>query len=204
MTRFDENFIILMADDDPDDFYLTRDAFEETGMLCSLRLVSDGEELMDYLLRRGKFSNGADAPWPSLILLDLNMPRKDGREVLSEIKMNPDLRDIPVLIYTTSGEYEDVRNAYHLGANSYITKPTSFESLVEVMDTLGKYWLNIARLPSKSPETPRVVAELRPNLCKSANPLAICGVRRLAGGSPASCSSSRANTARPLMQCKTL
>jgi two-component system response regulator len=136
-----------MADDDPDDRQLTREAFEENHLANDLRFVEDGEELMDYLHRRGKFAAEGAAPLPGLILLDLNMPRKDGREALQEIKSDPRLRNIRVIVMTTSKAEEDVVRSYDLSASSYITKPVTFERLVEVVRALGKYWLEIVELP---------------------------------------------------------
>ena len=141
---------ILMADDDPDDRQLTREAFEENHLANDLRFVEDGEELLDYLHRRGKYAAEGAAPTPGLILLDLNMPRKDGREALQEIKSDPRLRAIRVIVMTTSKAEEDVVRSYDLSAASYITKPVTFERLVEVVRTLGKYWLEIVELPPEN------------------------------------------------------
>jgi CheY-like chemotaxis protein len=138
---------ILMADDDPDDRRLTQEAFEESRLMNDLRLVEDGEELLDYINRRGKYTNPDSAPWPAIILLDLNMPRKDGREALQELKQDPRFRGIRVVIMTTSKAEEDVVRSYNLSAASYITKPVTFERLVDVVRTLGKYWLEIVELP---------------------------------------------------------
>jgi len=138
---------ILMADDDPDDRRLTQEAFEESHLMNDLRFVEDGEELLDYLNRRGKYSDPASAPWPAILLLDLNMPRKDGREALEELKRDPRFRGIRVVIMTTSKAEEDVIRSYNLSAASYITKPVTFERLEEVVRTLGKYWLEIVELP---------------------------------------------------------
>ena len=138
---------ILMADDDPDDRQLAREAFEEAKLANDLRFVEDGVELLDYMHRRGKFSDPATSPWPSIILLDLNMPRKDGREALQELKADPRFRTIRVIILTTSKAEEDMLRSYDLSAASYITKPVTFESLVDVVKTLGKYWLEIVELP---------------------------------------------------------
>jgi two-component system response regulator len=145
---------ILMADDDPDDRELTREAFAESRLVNDLRFVEDGEQLLDYLHRRGKFSDPADSPWPGIILLDLNMPRKDGREALQEIKADPRFRGIRVVIMTTSKAEEDVVRSYNLSAASYITKPVTFERLVEVVKTLGKYWLEIVELPPDGNDKP--------------------------------------------------
>jgi CheY-like chemotaxis protein len=126
---------------------MASDALEESRLANDLRCVEDGEELMDYLHRRGKYAAPNDAPRPGLILLDLNMPRKDGREALKEIKAQPELRSIPVVVLTTSQAEEDIYRTYDLGVNSFITKPVNFESLVALMKTLGKYWFEIVELP---------------------------------------------------------
>lgn len=138
---------ILMADDDEDDRLLTQDAFKEYRVCNDLRFVEDGEELMEYLHGKGKFSDPQSSPRPGLILLDLNMPRKDGREALEEIKSDPNLRSIPVVVLTTSKAEEDIVRSYDLGVNSFITKPVTFEGLVEVVKTIGKYWIEIVELP---------------------------------------------------------
>jgi CheY-like chemotaxis protein len=138
---------LLMADDDPDDRMLTRDALQESEPSSEIDFVEDGEELLDYLQRRGKYSTLLGKPLPDLILLDLNMPKKDGREALIEIKGNPALRKIPVVVLTTSSAEEDVLRSYDLGVNSFIVKPVSFESLVSVMRGLAKYWFDIVELP---------------------------------------------------------
>lgn len=138
---------ILMADDDADDRALTKEAFAESHVANDLRFVENGEELLDYLHRRGKFSDPAESPWPGIILLDLNMPKKDGREALKEIKSDPRFRGIRVVIMTTSKAEEDVVRSYDLSASSYIAKPVTFERLVDVVRALGKYWLEIVELP---------------------------------------------------------
>ncbi len=148
MYKSTNPIMILMAEDDPDDRLLTQDAFDECRLTNELRFVEDGEELMDYLLRRGKYADPNDSPRPGLILLDLNMPRKDGREALGEIKSDPDLRRIPVVVLTTSKAEEDVLRSYDLGVNSFIVKPVTFDGLVEVVKALGKYWIQIVELPS--------------------------------------------------------
>jgi len=139
---------ILMADDDADDRQLTREAFEEARLANDLRFVEDGVELMDYLRRRGKYSDPASSPHPAIILLDLNMPKKDGREALKEIRTDPALRGIRVVILTTSKAEKDILRSYDLSATSYIAKPVTFEGLVEVIKALGKYWLEIVELPN--------------------------------------------------------
>jgi CheY-like chemotaxis protein len=140
---------ILMAEDDPDDRLMTQEAFNECRLGNPLRFVTDGEQLMDYLHRRGEFADETRHPMPGLILLDLNMPRKDGREALREIKADPELRKIPVVILTTSKAEEDVSASYRDGANSFITKPVSFAALIDVVQALGKYWLQIVDLPAE-------------------------------------------------------
>lgn len=138
---------ILMADDDEDDRLLAFDALKEGRVLNNLYCVEDGVELLEYLRREGKFADPQTSPRPSLILLDLNMPRMDGREALQEIKADPKLRGIPVVILTTSKEEEDMFRGYDLGAASYITKPVNFEGLVELMQVLGRYWIEFVELP---------------------------------------------------------
>jgi CheY-like chemotaxis protein len=147
MKRQSRAITILLAEDDPDDRMLVQDAVAEGRLANDLRCVEDGEELMDYLHRRGRYSGGDEAPRPGLILLDLNMPRKDGREALQEIKADPSLRQIPVVVLTTSKAEEDIFRSYDLGANSYVTKPVTFQSLVDLMKTLRRYWLEIVELP---------------------------------------------------------
>src|SRR4051812_35757301 len=127
------NITILMAEDDADDRMLTEEAFEESKLVNDLRFVEDGQELVDYLKRRGRYQDPCASPRPGIILLDLNMPRKDGRQALTEIKADPDLRNIPVIILTTSKAEEDVVRTYGLGANSYIQKPVTFAGLQDVL-----------------------------------------------------------------------
>jgi CheY-like chemotaxis protein len=138
---------ILLADDDPDDRKLTQDAFVENRLVNVLHCVEDGEELMEYLRRQGRYADQKDAPLPGLILLDLNMPRKDGREALKEIKADPELRRIPIVVLTTSKAEEDILRTYDLGVNSYVTKPVTFKSLVELIKVLGRYWFEVVELP---------------------------------------------------------
>lgn len=138
---------ILLADDDPDDRKLTREAFTENRLANDFHAVEDGEELLDYLHRRGQYESLRGDPLPGLILLDLNMPRKDGREALKEIKADPDLRRIPVVVLTTSKAEEDIVRTYDLGVNSYVTKPVTFKSLVELIKILGCYWFEVVELP---------------------------------------------------------
>ena len=147
MTQPTNSVIILMADDDMDDCLLTKRAMTEACIINELRFVGDGEELMEYLLQEGRYVDPESAPAPSLILLDLNMPRKDGREALQEIKSHPNLQQIPVVVMTTSREEEDVYRSYNLGANSFITKPITFDRMVDLMRTLGTYWIEFVELP---------------------------------------------------------
>jgi CheY-like chemotaxis protein len=138
---------ILLADDDAEDRQLVREALAESRLRNELFTVNDGEELLDYLRRRGEYRSDKQAPRPGLILLDLAMPRMDGREALREIKNDPDLRKIPVVIMTTSSAEGDICKSYDLGASSYITKPVTFDELVKVMQAIGRYWLEIVELP---------------------------------------------------------
>jgi CheY-like chemotaxis protein len=153
MTQRPHPVIILMADDDEDDRLLTKQAFDECRLINDLRFVLDGEELTDYLGRRGQYADPASSPRPQLILLDLNMPRKDGREALREIKADPALRRIPVVVLTTSKQEEDVIRSYDLGVNSFITKPVTFDGLVEVTRALDRYWFELVELPPEDGET---------------------------------------------------
>jgi two-component system response regulator len=138
---------ILLAEDDDDDYFLTERALKEDRLLNDVNRVKDGEELMEYLRHEGRFAGADGSPEPSLILLDLNMPRKDGREALKEIKSDPKLRHIPVVVLTTSRAEEDVVRSYQLGVNSFITKPVTFQGLVDAMKALGQYWFEVVELP---------------------------------------------------------
>ena len=139
---------ILMADDDEDDRRAVAKAWKTSRAANPIEFVNDGEQLMDYLHRRGQFSGLAARSRPGLILLDLNMPKKDGREALMEIKADPELRQIPVIVLTTSKAEEDIYRTYDLGANSFITKPVTFTSLVELVQVIGNYWIEIVELPN--------------------------------------------------------
>ena len=139
--------VILLADDDPDDRMLTKRALEKSRLANSVYAVADGEELLDYLHRRGSYAEAESAPRPDLILLDLNMPRMDGREALQAIKSDPDLRHIPVVVLTTSEAEQDVLDSYDLGVNAFVTKPVTFEELAEAVRVMGSFWFKIVRLP---------------------------------------------------------
>ena len=138
---------ILMADDDEDDRDLTREALQNSRLANEMRFVVDGQDLMDYLRRDGRYADpGVEAPRPGIILLDLNMPKKDGREALAEIKSDSSLRSIPVVVLTTSKDEEDIFRTYDLGVSSFITKPVTFAGLVEAMKTWQRYWLELVEL----------------------------------------------------------
>jgi CheY-like chemotaxis protein len=150
MTR-EQNKIpitILICDDDEDDRLLTKQALEDAHVSNTVNFVEDGEQLLDYLYQRGEYAGEiGKAPRPGLILLDLNMPNMDGREALKVIKGDETLRDIPVVVLSTSGLDEDIVRSYKLGVNSFITKPVTFSGFVEAMNVLGRYWLEIVELP---------------------------------------------------------
>lgn len=139
---------ILVCDDDEDDRMLTRQALEAAHISNNLRFVEDGEQLLDYLYQRGEYAGeSGKAPRPGLILLDLNMPKLDGREALKVIKQDETLCGIPIVVLSTSGADQDITRSYQLGVNSFITKPVTFVGLVEAMNVLGRYWLDIVELP---------------------------------------------------------
>jgi len=150
MNNINEPVNILMADDDEDDRLLAKEALAEGRLLNNLYFVEDGQELLDFLRHDGKYSQATDAPTPGLILLDLNMPKMDGREALTNIKADPKLKNIPVVILTTSKAEEDIARSYSLGANSFITKPVSFDGLVHALQTLKQYWFEIVSLPTET------------------------------------------------------
>lgn len=143
-------FNVVVAEDDDDDFLLIGKALKEAGSIRQVFRVKDGEELMDYLLRRGRYADSAASPSPSLIFLDLNMPKKDGREALEEIKAHPGLRRIPIIILTTSNSEKDILRSYELGAAGFIVKPDNFSRWAESMKTLDRYWFHVAALPSEA------------------------------------------------------
>lgn len=147
MTAPEEDLIILVADDDLDDQLLIGKALKNAQLLNEINYVENGQELLDYLHRKGKFEHLAGTPLPGLILLDLNMPVVDGREALEKIKSSPDLKRIPIVILTTSKAEEDVLRTYNLGVNSFISKPVTLDGLVAVVQSLAEYWFKIVRLP---------------------------------------------------------
>ena len=155
MSRNSLPIRILVAEDDADDRMMIKDAFEESRLGNPVDFVEDGIQLMNYLQRESEYANLADLPYPGFILLDLNMPRKDGRTALREIKASPILQRIPIVILTTSKAEEDIVRTYNLGVNSFICKPVTFDSLVEIVKTVGRYWIEIVALP---PECQRAVA----------------------------------------------
>jgi CheY-like chemotaxis protein len=152
MTTHAQPITILVADDDREDCMLIEEAMQESRLVNRLQFVHDGEELMDYLRHAGEFADRETSPRPGIILLDLNMPRKDGREALRDIKADPCLHKIPVVVLTTSQAEEDICRSYDLGVNSYITKPVTFASMVDLMKLLGKYWFEIVELPPDNDE----------------------------------------------------
>ncbi len=147
MNGYPQPVTVLLAEDDDDDYFLTVQALQEARLANEVRRVKDGEELLDYLRRCGTFAQPESSPTPALILLDLNMPRKDGREALREIKGNPDLRHYPVVVLTTSRSEEDVIRSYQCGVNSFVTKPVTFAGLVQAVRVLGTYWFELVELP---------------------------------------------------------
>lgn len=147
MNKSTNSITILVADDDHEDCMLIKEAFNENRLVNNLIFVNDGEMLIQYLKHEGQFADQTTHPRPGLILLDLNMPKKDGREALKEIKQDPKLKDIPVVVFTTSKAEEDIFKTYNLGVNSFITKPVTFDSLVSITKDLGHYWFQLVELP---------------------------------------------------------
>ena len=143
-----KNVVLLIAEDDPEDRMLTGEALEDAGMGEQIHFVEDGEELLDFLRRQGRYQDLQGASLPRLILLDLNMPRMDGREALKEIKADASLRHIPIIAFTTSKAEEDILKTYDLGVASFITKPVTYDALVNVMKTVDNYWFHTVNLPS--------------------------------------------------------
>lgn len=147
MSPRETPYRILMADDDAEDCLLVQEALGEAGLGHELRFVRDGEELLDYLLRRGEYADGRAAPRPDLILLDWKMPRLDGRETLRLLRGGLTLRTIPVVVLSTSTAADDVCAAYELGVNSFISKPVTFRGLVDILKGLSDYWFKVVELP---------------------------------------------------------
>ncbi|MCE3296009.1 MAG: response regulator [Crocinitomicaceae bacterium] len=145
--KISKSIEILIADDDHEDQMLILDALKESNLKNRIRCVDNGEELLAYLRNEGKYADRQEYPTPGIVLLDLNMPKKDGREALKEIKADPNLKNIPIIILTTSGAESDILKTYDLGANSFITKPVTFSAMVETMSALKKYWFEIVELP---------------------------------------------------------
>jgi CheY-like chemotaxis protein len=148
MPSSSQHRTILMVDDDGEDCGLVRDALQAIGRDCDLRFVHNGEELFDYLYRRGEYAEAGELPRPDLMLMDLKMPRKDGRETLRELKSDPQWRQIPVIVMTTSMARDDVCSCYEAGANAYVTKPATFRKLVDMLDKLTTFWFEVVQLPS--------------------------------------------------------
>jgi len=149
--RHPSPIVILLADDDEEDRTMTAEALQTSRLANTLRFVEDGEDLTDYLFLRGRYTDRVEAPLPGLILLDLNMPRKDGREALAEIKADLHTRKIPVVVLTTSSAEEDIVRSYDLGVSSFISKPVTFAALVEAMRVFTEYWFEIVELPESAP-----------------------------------------------------
>ena len=147
MSQENRLFTILMVDDDPDDRLLFKEACEEVRLRNPLEFLENGEQLVDYLRRKGAYTHLEGAPYPGIILLDLNMPLKDGREALEEIKNDAALRHIPIIVLTTSKDEDDILSSYGLGASSYIVKPISLDRLMRVVNSIGEYWVQIVEVP---------------------------------------------------------
>ncbi|WP_203293053.1 response regulator [Maricaulis parjimensis] len=147
MSQENRLFTILMVDDDPDDRLLFKEACEEVRLRNPLEFLENGEQLVDYLRRKGPYASLEGAPYPGIILLDLNMPLKDGREALEEIKNDAELRHIPIIVLTTSKDEDDILSSYGLGASSYIVKPISLDRLMRVVNSIGEYWVQIVEVP---------------------------------------------------------
>lgn len=148
MTDQNQSITVLTAEDDPDDRVIIEEAFQESGQDNNLFFVQDGLELLQYLRKQGSYSAPTFTPRPDLILLDLNMPRMDGRQALAEIKADPDLRSIPVVVLTISITQEDILHTYDLGGAGFIIKPETFEGMVEVVNVLSQYWFEVVELAS--------------------------------------------------------
>ena len=148
-----ENIEVLMVEDDPGDADLTQELLEEAKVMVNVNIVDDGVKAVAYLRKQGEY---AQAVRPDLILLDLNLPRKDGREVLQEIKNDPDLKVIPVVVLTTSDADEDILRSYNLGANSFVTKPVGLEQFGNIVKSIENFWFTVVKFPSKKKSTGRL------------------------------------------------
>ncbi len=144
--KVEQKYCVLVADDDTDDQFMLKEAFASLHFDKEIRTVENGEELLDYLNKRGKYNEVA-LPYPKLILLDLNMPKIDGRQCLRLLKESSDFCKIPIIIFSTSNNPEDISQSYELGANSYIIKPYSYNELVEIIDIIKKYWFSVVKIP---------------------------------------------------------
>ena len=144
--KIEQKYCILVADDDTDDQFMLKEAFSSLNVDKEIRTVENGEELLDYLARKGKYDNEL-LPFPKLIMLDLNMPKIDGRQCLRLIRENKEYCKIPIIIFSTSNNPEDISQSYELGANSYIIKPYSYNELVEIIDIIKKYWFSVVKIP---------------------------------------------------------
>ncbi|MDD2915927.1 MAG: response regulator [Gallionella sp.] len=144
-----ESQLLLIVEDNDDDYFATMRAFKKANLANPVRRCTNGDQALDYLLQRGEFSVPGSAPRPGLILLDLNLPGTDGREVLSAIKAEQDLLKIPVIVLTTSNAEQDIEQCYAVGANSYVQKPVDFERFIGAVARLSDYWLNVSILPKK-------------------------------------------------------
>lgn len=149
MKATPEKKIVLLVEDDPDDIYLIGEAIDECQLNVHIYIVEDGEQMLDYLYQRGDYSDPSIAPKPDLILLDLNMPRKDGREALNELKQDPKMRSIPIVVLTTSSAEKDKNFSYDQGASGFVTKPVTFSGLKETMCKIGSYWIETVQLPEE-------------------------------------------------------
>ena len=153
MSKEDRLFTFLMVDDDPDDRMLFKEACEEVRLRNPVEFLENGEQLVDYLNRRGRYAALEGTPLPGIILLDLNMPLMDGREALETIKASPTLRHIPIIVLTTSKSEDDILSSYGLGASSYIVKPVSLDRLMRVVNSIGEYWVQIVEVPGSGAES---------------------------------------------------
>ena len=142
--------VTLLVEDNPADQQLTIRAFKKGKVNTNLQIANDGQEAMEYLNREGKYADKKKYPWPDLILLDINMPRKDGKQVLREIRENKELKTIPIVMLTTSDQDKDIIESYELGVNSYISKPVRINEFIDVINKLEEFWFNLSLLPTKN------------------------------------------------------